>query len=120
MLAGTRLGSIAMQLLVELLKKIGTANRSITSHAPAWVTRLQDGDSSLSGQALEGICEKQLEDRRWETALSFCYHDRIICTLSAMTCLSDKGCRQQDEIRIQRGLRHGKAKLQFMDSQKDN
>lgn len=109
-----------MQLWVELLKKAGTANRSITSHAPVWVPRPQDRDPSLSGQAPEGICEQQLEDRRWETALSFCYHDRIVYTLSAMTCLTDKGCRQQDEIRIQRGLRHWKAKLQFMDSQKDN
>jgi len=95
--------------LVELRKKVGTANRSITSHAPAWVTRPQDEDSSLTGQALKGIYEKQLEDRPWETALSFYYHDRIICTLSTVICLTYKGCRQQDEIRIQRGLRPWKA-----------
>jgi len=94
-----------METFVELLEKVGAGDGiSSTAYDTAWIARLKDIDSDLGNQALEWICENQLEDGSWGAAIPFYYHDRVVCTLSAMIALTYKGRRQQDKLRIQRGL----------------
>ena len=93
-----------METFVELLEKVGTDNISSTSYDTAWIARLKDVDSYLGNQALEWICEHQHEDGAWGARFPFYYHDRVVCTLSAMIALTYKGRRQQDKLRIQNGL----------------
>lgn len=94
-----------MDTFAELLKKIGLdTNMSNTPYDTAWIARLKDIDSHLSHQAMEWICENQHEDGSWGATFPFNYHDRVVCTLSAMIALTYHGCRQQDKVRIQKGL----------------
>lgn len=93
-----------METFVELLEKVGTDNISSTSYDTAWIARLKDVDSYLGNHALEWICEHQHEDGSWGARFPFYYHDRVVCTLSAMIALTYKGRRQQDKLRIQNGL----------------
>lgn len=93
-----------METFAELLEKVGTDTISSTSYDTAWIARLKDVDSELGNRALEWICENQHEDGSWGARFPFYYHDRVVCTLSAMIALTYKGRRQQDKERIRRGL----------------
>jgi len=94
-----------METFLELLEKVGTSNNlSSTPYDTAWIARLKDIETELGNQALQWISENQLEDGSWGAAFPYYYHDRVICTLSAMIALTYKGRRQQDKLRIQRGL----------------
>jgi halimadienyl-diphosphate synthase len=88
----------------KLLKEIGTGKMSSTPYDTAWVARLRDIDSNLSNQALQWICDNQLPDGSWGTEQPMYYHDRVICTLSAMIALTYRGRRAQDKLQIQKGL----------------
>ncbi|MBN2118871.1 MAG: hypothetical protein JW730_20045 [Anaerolineales bacterium] len=93
-----------METVDKLLEKVGKDNISSTSYDTAWIARLKDVESDLGNRALEWICEHQHEDGSWGAVFPFYYHDRVVCTLSAMIALTYKGRRQQDKARIQRGL----------------
>ncbi len=94
-----------METFVELLQKVGTGNNiSSTSYDTAWIARLKDINANLGNHALEWVCENQHEDGSWGAVFPYYYHDRVICTLSAMIALTYKGRRQEDKLRIQRGL----------------
>lgn len=94
-----------METFIELLEKIGAdSSMSSTPYDTAWVARLKDVEPELSNHALEWICEAQLADGSWGADFPFYYHDRIVCTLSAMIALTYRGRRQQDKLRIQHGL----------------
>ncbi len=93
-----------METFAELLEKVGTDNISSTSYDTAWIARLKDVDAELGNCALEWICENQHKDGSWGAAFPFYYHDKVVCTLSAMIALTYKGRRQQDKERIRRGL----------------
>lgn len=94
-----------METFVSLLKRLGVDNNiSSTSYDTAWIARLKEAEPQLSNQALEWICENQLADGSWGASFPYYYHDRVICTLSAMIALTYRGRRHQDHIRIQHGL----------------
>lgn len=94
-----------MESFVDLLKMVGTGNyMSNTPYDTAWIARLKEVDSELSDQALSWICEHQLADGSWGASFPFYYHDRVICTLSAMIALTYRGRRAQDKLQIQKGL----------------
>lgn len=58
------------------------------------MARLVEQDQDLGEAALEWLRSNQLSDGSWGTENPICYHDRVICTLSALTAL---GCnRTQD------------------------
>ncbi|MBN1313214.1 MAG: cyclase [Anaerolineae bacterium] len=60
-------------------------------------------DRSLAEQALDWLAEHQLEDGSWGADWPFYYHDRIVCTLAAMTTLVQYGHRVRDQHMIERG-----------------
>lgn len=94
-----------METFVDLLKMVGTGNyMSNTPYDTAWIARLKEVDSQLSDHALSWICEHQLSDGSWGANFPFYYHDRVICTLSAMIALTYRGRRAQDKLQIQKGL----------------
>jgi hypothetical protein len=67
----------------NLLKRIGPGKMSSTAYDTAWVARI-----------------------RWFMGCDqpFYYHDRVICTLSAMIALTHRGRRAHDRLQIEKGL----------------
>ena len=87
-----------------LLKEIGPGRMSTTAYDTAWVARINEVDPILSNQALEWICANQLPDGSWGARDIYYYHDRVICTLSAMIALTYRGRRARDKAQIEYGL----------------
>jgi halimadienyl-diphosphate synthase len=88
----------------KLLKEIGPGKMSSTAYDTAWVARLGEYDWELSNKAINWLCENQLFDGSWGAAQPFYYHDRVICTLSAMIALTYQGRRAKDRTQIEKGL----------------
>lgn len=74
-----------------------------TAYDTAWVARLGNIDSDLSYEALEWICENQLNDGTWGAAAPFYYYDRVISTLAAMIALTWRGRRDRDWKQVEKG-----------------
>jgi halimadienyl-diphosphate synthase len=91
------------QSCCQLLKSLDAGQMANTTYDTAWLARLGELDKQISEGALDWICENQLEDGSWGASAPFYYHDRVICTLAAMTALSRKGRRAQDRRQIQWG-----------------
>ena len=89
----------------ELLKETGLSKITRSPYDTSWIARLGELDNSLSLQALDWICGHQLPDGSWGASIPEYYHDRIICTLAAMTALTQRGRRAQDRRQIERGQR---------------
>ena len=93
-----------MQTINELLQEIGSGVVTSTTYDTAWLARLGDLEVSLSNPALEWLCENQLSDGSWGAKDIYYYHDRVICTLSAMIALARQGRRSFDRMQIEKGL----------------
>lgn len=92
------------QSYCELLKEVGPGRMMNTAYDTAWVARLREAEKNLSDEALAWICENQLPDGSWGAQTPLYYHDRVICTLAALTALNRRGRRSSDRQRITRGL----------------
>lgn len=93
-----------MEDFYSLLEKLGSSHMSHTAYDTAWIARLNEIEPNISNLALQWICENQLPDGSWGAERPMYYHDRVICTLSAMIALTRRGRRSQDKSQIQRGL----------------
>jgi halimadienyl-diphosphate synthase len=94
-----------METFKELLGKVGIGDSmASTPYDTAWVARLTEVDRGLSNLALGWLSENQLADGSWGTEFPFYYHDRVICTLSAMISMNYRGRRHLDKVQIQNGL----------------
>lgn len=93
-----------MHTTLEILSSLRAGNATGTVYDTAWVARLREINPEMSLQALSWVCEHQLPDGSWGAAEPFYYHDRVVCTLSAMIALNYLGRRAQDKLRIERGL----------------
>jgi halimadienyl-diphosphate synthase len=93
-----------MQSTLEILNSLGTGNAASTVYDTAWVARLKEINPEMSMCALSWVCEHQLPDGSWGALEPYYYHDRVVCTLSAMIALTYLGRRNQDKIQIERGL----------------
>ncbi len=91
------------QSMRDVLKDAGLSKMTRSAYDTAWIARLGDLETSLSQQALNWLCENQLQDGSWGAVTPLYYHDRIICTLAAMVALTMRGRRLQDRRQIQRG-----------------
>jgi hypothetical protein len=84
-----------------LLVEIGGGRILNTAYDTAWIARLCDLDSEMGEGALEWLREHQLPDGCWGTENPRYYHDRLICTIAAMTALARYG-KPSDRVRWQR------------------
>lgn len=75
----------------SLLRKLGTSQVAAVAYDTAWVARLGDVDRELSASALAWLRANQLPDGSWGTLTPLYYHDRVICTLAAVTALLRHG-----------------------------
>jgi halimadienyl-diphosphate synthase len=89
--------------LCKLLMKMGPGHMLETAYDTAWAARLCELDKELSDRAMFWITENQLPDGSWGAAEPFYYHDRVICTLAAMTMLAKRGRRASDNRQITYG-----------------
>ena len=90
-------------LITTLIDEIGPGHMGSTAYDTAWTARLGDVDWDLSSRSLAWLSENQLPDGTWGAAAPMYYHDRVLCTLSAMIALSYRGRRGQDKMQIERG-----------------
>jgi len=94
-----------METFKELLGKVGVgSSMASTPYDTAWIARLTEIDRGISNLALGWLSEHQLSDGSWGTEFPFYYHDRVICTLSAMISMNYRGRRHLDKVQIQNGL----------------
>ncbi len=89
------------QNIKDLLKEVGPGRILNTAYDTAWIARLRDLDEGMGDRALEWLRENQLPDGSWGAAHPRYYHDRLICTLSAMMALASYG-KPEDRPRWQR------------------
>jgi halimadienyl-diphosphate synthase len=89
------------QQMRQLLQDIGSGWMLNTAYDTAWVARLIDRDPELGERALEWLRSHQLPDGSWGAPSPRYHHDRLICTLAAMTALAKYGSGQ-DYQRCQR------------------
>ena len=82
----------------QLLKEIGPGRMMSTAYDTAWIARM---DSAMGEHALEWLRAHQLADGSWGARDVRYYHDRMICTLAAMTALARRG-NSRDRARWQR------------------
>jgi halimadienyl-diphosphate synthase len=89
------------QSVRQLLHDVGPGTVSRSTYDTAWVARLIDLNEPDGEAALEWLREHQLPDGSWGAVQPHYYHDRLICTLAAMTALGKYG-QAQDRTRWQR------------------
>jgi len=92
----------------QLLTEIGTGQITPSAYDTAWVARLKEQDQNLGEAALEWLYTHQLADGTWGTEEPICYHDRVICTLSALTALARYG----HQPHYRRLIRNGQTALE--------
>ncbi len=85
----------------DLLGQIGTSKISSAAYDTAWFARLIELDQSMGEQALAWLRENQHPNGCWGSEAVPYNHDRVICTLSAMTALAISG-NERDKKRILR------------------
>jgi halimadienyl-diphosphate synthase len=83
---------------------MGTGHMLETAYDTAWAARLHLYDDDLSNRALAWIIENQLPDGSWGAQAPYYYHDRVICTLAAMTMLAKRGRRASDHRQVCEGV----------------
>lgn len=88
----------------EILQEANTGHMANTAYDTAWIARIGEMDRAISNHALGWIAEHQLPDGSWGAAEPMYYHDRVICTLAAMTALMRRGRRASDRKQIDLGL----------------
>ncbi|MGC9398513.1 MAG: type B diterpene cyclase [Anaerolineae bacterium] len=91
------------QEIYDLLQEIGPGRMRPTAYDTAWVARLAEIDEPIGKKALDWIRAHQLEDGSWGAEQPYYHHDRVICTLAAMSTLSRQGERQ-DHVRLKRAV----------------
>ena len=89
------------QEIYKLLKTIGPGHMMNTAYDTAWVARLSQIGESIGEQALAWLRANQLPDGSWGAREPLYHHDRVICTLAAMTALARRG-RLSDRERLRR------------------
>lgn len=89
------------QRICQLLKEPVAGCTTSSAYDTAWVARLSELGEPIGESALEWLRAHQLADGSWGATLPRYYHDRVICTLAAMTALARQG-RPKDRLHWQR------------------
>lgn len=103
------------QEIYNLLQEIGPGRMSPTAYDTAWVARLAEIGEPIGRQALDWIRAHQLEDGSWGAEQPYYHHDRVICTLAAMSALAQQG-DSRDRARLTRAKRALQKALSGLDS----
>lgn len=86
----------------DLLRVANDGRMTSTAYDTAWAAIAFHGiDDSASERALEWLRENQLADGSWGAREICYYHDRLACTLAAMTALAQRR-QPQDRSRWER------------------
>ena len=88
---------------VALLEVVGQGLMDVTAYDTAWAARLDQIEPEIASQARQWLRENQLADGSWGSAANIYHHDRVICTLAAVTSLAQERL-PADEPLIQCGL----------------
>lgn len=89
------------QSICQLLRDTGPCHATHSPYDTAWIARMTELGEPGGEAALEWLREHQLPDGSWGASQPHYYHDRVICTLGAMTALAKHG-QEQDRKRWQR------------------
>jgi halimadienyl-diphosphate synthase len=90
-----------VQSFHDLLTQIGPGLEiSRSPYDTAWVARLAELDIAMGQQALDWLRGNQLSDGSWGSVEPKYAHERVICTLAAMTTLAARGA-SCDQVALQ-------------------
>src|SRR6266568_7067731 len=85
------------------LSRLGQGDMDSAAYDTAWIARLAPQfPNSGFDQAVNWLRERQHPDGSWGSEVMH-YHDRTICTLSAIIALKMSGDRAEDEARVREG-----------------
>lgn len=88
--------------IAELLDQVGPGRVTDSAYDVGRVARLGEVDPGLSDGALDWLRRHQLADGAWGAPHLDYHHDRVICTLSAVTALA-RTDDPADRRRVERG-----------------
>lgn len=92
------------QLIKQLLQEMGPGHQiTVSAYDTAWLARLVEINEPIGYEALDWLRSNQLEDGTWGAVEPLYYHDRVICTLSAIITLKKYG-NESDLPRINRAI----------------
>jgi len=86
----------AKKLVLNLNQQMGPSAYDV-----AWLARLQASGEARWPDLIDWLLENQHPNGSWGGAISY-YHDRIICTLSAVVALHKNGCTPQARQAVKR------------------
>ena len=87
-----------------LLKEAGSGQAiSRSAYDTAWLARLIEVDAAVGEAAITWLCEHQLPNGSWGAEPLLYYHDRLVCTLAAVTTLARYGQGIVERGQIERG-----------------
>jgi halimadienyl-diphosphate synthase len=95
----------------DLLQGTGTSRISSSAYDTAWIVRLEEIDEQLSQKGLAWLLDHQLEDGGWGCEHIVYYHDRFICTLSALLSLTRIGGHASQVTEAAKALTRYASKL---------
>lgn len=87
----------------QLIDALGPGQITASVYDIAWVARLAEIDIPMGMQSLAWLRDHQLPDGSWGTSSITYHHDRVVCTLAALTTLARQK-DSRDHMRIRRGL----------------
>lgn len=89
----------------QLLDDVGRGTISNNAYDTAWLARLHSNKqlAPLADEALQWLRRNQRSDGSWGAAAPLYHHDRVICTLSAIIALEERGF-SEDKPRIAAGI----------------
>jgi halimadienyl-diphosphate synthase len=67
---------------------VGASAINSSAYDTAWIARLGELDTGLAQNAIEWLRWNQLPDGSWGASWPVYYHDRFVCTLSALVALA--------------------------------
>jgi halimadienyl-diphosphate synthase len=77
-----------LQEAYQILAEMGPGQITASVYDTAWVARLAEWGEPIGKRALEWIRACQLSDGSWGTPEILYHHERLVCTLAAMTTLA--------------------------------
>ena len=89
--------------MCRLLQRVGPGHMMNTAYDTAWVARLHKLGEPMAEQALNWLRQHQLADGSWGATVPEYHHDRVLCTLSAVIALAERGL-PEDKPRIEKAV----------------
>ena len=107
-------GTVNLEKVCQLVQKLN-GRLGDSAYDVAWMARLpaEGGDGARWPELVEWLIEHQWPDGSWGGRIPY-YHDRLLCTLSAIVALKERGSGERVEKAVEQGVRYIWRKAHFL------